>query len=453
MLSSSREEIAEAFETLRDGVSRVCGLTFDALTTPERLGYLEALEQQARRLPVPGHALINQIAEQADETELGGRLPTALAGRLRISRAEATRRVAEAADLGPRRALTGEALPPLLTATAQAQRAGCIGAAHIQVIRTFLRRLPGFVDLQTREHAQAHLAHKATQFGPDDLARLAEHVMDCLHPDGDYTDEDRARRRALTLGKQGPDGMSRLTGYLTPQARATIEAVWAKLAAPGMCDPDDDTPTVDGPAPQETARRDTRSEAQRNHDGLLAAMRGLLASGNLGQHNGLPASIIITTSLKDLEAAAGTALTGGGTLLPMSDVIRLARHAHQYLAIFDKGTAIGLYHTKRLASPGQRIVLYAKDRGCTHPGCQVPGYRCEVHHIEEWATTHHTDVNTLTFACGSHHPLAERGWTTRKRANGDTEWIPPPHLDHGQPRTNAFHHPEKLLVDDDKDDP
>ena len=35
----------------------------------------------------------------------------------------------------------------------------------------------------------------------------------------------------------------------------------------------------------------------------------------------------------------------------MSDAIRLARHAHHYLAIFDKGKAIGLYHTKRLASP------------------------------------------------------------------------------------------------------
>ena len=58
----------------------------------------------------------------------------------------------------------------------------------------------------------------------------------------------------------------------------------------------------------------------------------------------------------------------------MTDVIRLARHAHHYLAIFDKGKAIGLYHTKRLASPGQRIVLYAKDRGCTRPGCDVPGY-------------------------------------------------------------------------------
>jgi hypothetical protein len=68
----------------------------------------------------------------------------------------------------------------------------------------------------------------------------------------------------------------------------------------------------------------------------------------------LPASIVVTTTLKDLEAAAGKGLTGGGTLLPMSDVIRLARHARHYLAIFDKGRAIGLYHTKRLASAGQR---------------------------------------------------------------------------------------------------
>ena len=74
----------------------------------------------------------------------------------------------------------------------------------------------------------------------------------------------------------------------------------------------------------------------------------------------------MTTTLEDLESAAGQALTSGGALLPMSDVIRLARHAHHYLAIFDKGNAIGLYHTKRLAAPGQRIVLYAKGSGL-HP--------------------------------------------------------------------------------------
>jgi hypothetical protein len=53
-----------------------------------------------------------------------------------------------------------------------------------------------------------------------------------------------------------------------------------------------------------------------------------LASGELGQHNGLPTTIIVTTTLHELEAATGKALTGGGTLLPMSDVIRMARHAH-----------------------------------------------------------------------------------------------------------------------------
>jgi hypothetical protein len=144
--------------------------------------------------------------------------------------------------------------------------------------------------------------------------------------------------------------MSPLRGWLTPQARATLEAVLAKLAAPGMRNPDDQSPVVDGAAPEEAVARDTRSVAQRHHDGLLAGLRALLASGKLGHHHGLPATIIVTTTLKDLEAGCGKALTAGGTLLPMRDVIRLASHAHHYLAIFDNDKTLGLYHTKRLAS-------------------------------------------------------------------------------------------------------
>jgi Domain of unknown function (DUF222) len=454
MCSSSREEIQEDFDALRTVVSRILGHSYDALTTPERLTWLERLEQETRRLRVPSHQLINQLAEQAPPEELGGKLPHALADRLRITRSDARRRVAEAVDLGPRRALTGEPLPPLLTATAAGQRAGQLGAGHVQVIRRFYHQLPGSVDVGTREAAVTHLAELATRFRPDQIADLADTLADCLNPDGTYTDADRARRRGLTVGKQGPDGMSRISGWLTPEARATFEAVLAKTAAPGLCNPEDDKAVVDGPPSEDAAQRDTRSATQRNHDGLNAALRAVLASGKLGQHNGLPATIIVSTTLTELEAAAGTAVTGGGTRLPMSDVIRLARHAHHYLAIFDNGKAIALYHTKRLASPGQRIVLYAKDRGCTRPGCDVQGYWCEVHHVEDWATTHCTDINTLTLACGGHHPLVEPGgWITRKRKDGTTEWIPPPHLDYGQPRTNMFHHPEKLLADEDDDEP
>jgi hypothetical protein len=447
------EAATAAFDALDAAVDGVAALDFDALSTPQRFGFLARCERARRRLPAVEHPLINQLAREATPEELGGKLSHALAEWTLISRAEAGRRIREAADLGPRRGLTGEPLSPVLAATAAAQRAGKLGAGQVAVIRRFYHQLPGWVDHSTREQAEARLAKEGSQFRPEQLAGLADTLADCLNPDGTFTDEDRARRRGLTLGNQQADGMSQLGGWLTPEARATFEAVVAKLGAPGMCNPTDDTPVVDGPPTQDAIDKDSRSPAQRNHDALLAALRALLASGQLGAHNGLPASIIVTTTLGELEAAAGCGLTGGGTIVPMSDVIRLARHAHHYLAIFDTGKALALYHTKRLASPGQRIVLYARDRGCSAPGCTVAGYYCEVHHVTDYAKCRTTDINDLTFGCGPHHRLLRPGgWTTRKRANGDTEWIPPPHLDRGQPRTNTFHHPEKLLRDGDDDD-
>ena len=423
------------------------------MNVQQQLALLERCEKARRQLPSIEHPVINSLSHQTTPEELGGTLPHAIAEATLISRAEASRRVREAADLGPRHGLTGEPLAPLLPATAAAQRAGTLGGAQVAVIRRFFHHLPGWVDFATRERVEADLAAHGTQYRPEQLAALADHLADCLNPDGTYTDDDRARRRGLTLGKQGPDGMSELRGQLTPEARATVEAVLAKLAAPGMCNPLDDTPCVEGAPSQQAIDRDTRSTAQRQHDGLLAGLRALLASGDLGQHNGLPASIIVTTTLAELQTAAGRGLTGGGTRLPISDVIRLARHAHHYLAVFDNAKPLALYHTKRLATRGQRIVLYAKDRGCTAPGCTVPGYLAEVHHVTDWTQCRRTDIDNLTFACGPHHRLLRPdGWTTRKNTKGDTEWIPPPHQNRRQPRTNTYHHPEKLLRHDDDDD-
>ena len=449
MGSSIREEIVEVFNMLDADLDRLCELSFDVFTTPERLRALERLERVARRLRAPQHSLINQLDAQASDEELGGKLHSALADRLRITEAEASRRIHEAADLGERRALTGEPLAPQLSATAAAQREGLIGDGHVRVIRSFFAHLPAEVDLCTRESAEADLAHKAGGYRPDELAIYAKGVMDCLNQDGEFSDEERARKRGITIGNQEYDGMSRISGYLTPEARATFEPVLAKLAAPGACNPDDKTPVIDETPDEDAVRRDTRGKAQRNHDGLLAGLRGLLASGNLGQHNGLPVSIVVTTTLKDLEAAAGKGRTGGGSQVPMSDLIRMASHAHHYLALFDDGKPLALYHAKRLASPAQRIMLYAKDRGCTKPGCDAPAYHSQVHHVQGWQTTRRTDINDLTLACGIDNRLVEKGWTTRKNAKGDTEWMPPPHLDHGRPRVNTFHHPEKLLAPDD----
>jgi hypothetical protein len=84
MCSSSREEIVEVLDALEAGYKRARDLTFDVLTTPERLAVLENLEQMRRGQPAIEYALINQLAEQAGgpaasqaiESKDATRLPT-----------------------------------------------------------------------------------------------------------------------------------------------------------------------------------------------------------------------------------------------------------------------------------------------------------------------------------------------------------------------------------------
>ena len=103
----------------------------------------------------------------------------------------------------------------------------------------------------------------------------------------------------------------------------------------------------------------------------------------------------------------------------------------------------------------QRIVLHARERGCTRPGCTVGGYHSQVHHaVADWKNGGHTDIEDLTFGCGPDNRMIEKtGWRTRKRKDGRTEWLPPPDLDTGQTRVNNFHHPEKYLLPEDDKDP
>ncbi|MCV7145194.1 hypothetical protein [Mycobacterium riyadhense] len=49
MGSSTREDIVGVFDALDAELDRLCGLTFEVLTTPERLAFLERLERAARR--------------------------------------------------------------------------------------------------------------------------------------------------------------------------------------------------------------------------------------------------------------------------------------------------------------------------------------------------------------------------------------------------------------------
>ena len=98
--------------------------------------------------------------------------------------------------------------------------------------------LPGCVSPADTTAAERTLVEHATKVDAGIVAKLGQRIADYLNPDGLFSDEDRARRRGLHLGQQGPDGMSRLSGLLDPQARAYFEAIEAAVR-PGRHQPDE----------------------------------------------------------------------------------------------------------------------------------------------------------------------------------------------------------------------
>ncbi len=447
-------EVTAVLDALDAAVAATGELDLDKFAPAVRLRALERMETARRRQVAVSHDVIAGLAKE-DASDVGGPLHKVIADWLRISCADASRRLRDVKQLSPRLTLTGQELAPELPATAQVWRDGMLDGQHLRVIQTFVRDLPETTPVDKVEGAERFLAQQALQLRPDQLEKVAHQCALRINPDGKFSDADRARKRGFTWCAQRVDGMSVGKLIASPELRANLDVWLARFAAPGMCNPDDQTPCVDGEPTNEAARGDLRTPAQRQHDALNAIVRSQLGDPKLGVHNGLPVAVIVSTTLQELTSGTGRAVTGGGTLLPMRDVIRMASHAYHYLAVFDEHSSRPLYlgRTRRVASADQRVVLYAKDRGCTHPGCDVPGYWCEVHHVDDWAAGGLTDADKLTFACKPNHKLVDEGWRTRKLPDGRTEWLPPPHLDHGQRRTNAFHHPERFLRESDDDEP
>lgn len=359
---ADREAMLAALAQIETLTAQMNRLSIDAFTDVELLDVQQRLEAIARAQPVLDHRVYQRITSQSSPISLGAKNYSAvLSQRLRISSSEARRRLDEAALLGPRTSLTGEPLAPSMPTFARGQAQGLIGAERIKHVRWFFRELPGFVDFQTRENAEVQLAQHACELGPAEFRTAAAHMLYLLNQDGELSDEDRQALAYIRVGKQRPDGMRPFEGLLTPEAWATLEPLMERNAAPGMCNPADEHPCLDGEPTDEQIRNDTRTTGKRNHDALLALCKRMLTTQPTGTINGLPANVVITVSLTDLEKGTGHGLTAGGTRLPIADVLKFAAHSRPWLALFDgKGLPLHLGRARRTATLAQRLMLLAE---------------------------------------------------------------------------------------------
>ena len=131
------------------------------------------------------------------------------------------------------------------------------------------------------------LGAAGTGMGLADLAGLAGEIYARSLPGApgggeDEAFEDRSVRLETTFGGAGV-----LHGDLTPECAAVVGAVLEALSAPAGAE-------------------DTRTRAQRCHDGLQEAMRRLVAAGLLPERAGQPVKAWVHMSLADLMVLEGS---------------------------------------------------------------------------------------------------------------------------------------------------
>ncbi|BBX86625.1 hypothetical protein MAUB_44980 [Mycolicibacterium aubagnense] len=226
--------VEEVYTDLDAAVARVAALDYTELGVPELLELQSHRERLRCAAEAVDHRILAALTTQTTPKEIGAKnWADVLRIRLRISATEARRRVRDMENLGPRSGLTGEALPPRWESAAAAQAAGAINTEHIAVIGNFIANLPTRVDLTTQTQCEQTLTAGARHQTPEELRAAAHQLRYLLDQDGPLPDDaERARKRSVRIGKQQPDGMSKVDGWLDPQARATLEAVHAKLGAP-----------------------------------------------------------------------------------------------------------------------------------------------------------------------------------------------------------------------------
>jgi hypothetical protein len=499
--------VSERVEALVSAVDDLLAGSFDELEPAELVRVIEALEVQRRRLAAVDQLVLAVAAEAGVAGRFGHPgLAEVLVNLLQIDPRQARARVHHAEELGPRRSLTGDPLPPLLEATAAAAAAGQVSAEQVEVIGWCLDRIPPDAPAQAWPVAERLLLEAARVEPPRALRRTAAALLARLDPDGLEPEEEKAqRRRGFSLVKH-QDGTSSPRGTWTVETTELWEAILDALAAPQPAD----------------EASDPRTPAQRRHDAMAEAAARLLRSNTLPAAGGMPVTVLATISVAELAAAAaraagdpiaaaagaataaarskhpGTARDGTGagpgrgvgawfTLddlaeaagldpvrMSTADAAALTEHAtnpaglarlghgatlsaRALLAIAcegqvvpvifnDAGGIVAFGDSQRLASRGQRLALAARDGGCCFPGCDRPAAWTEVHHIIDWIISWRTDLDNLCLLCRYHHRSFEKaGWTVRMHQDGLPEWLPPPWLDPEQrPRRNTAHHRPEL---------
>ena len=323
---------------------------------------------------------------------------------------------------------TGELLPAKFPGLRSALSSGQVGIEGVVAVTGAFRSCQ--IGRDEMLAADAELAAAACGEGADaappasadELRALAQVWAAYLDQDGAEPDDTRAlRRRGMTLGRRGDDGLVPLRGRLLPELAAQLQLGFDSILnprvdgapAPGPCFAEDDDRDPSEPV---ASAADQRSRAQKQHDALAVLLTAAAASGGLPTLGGAAPTLVVSVRAEDLAAGSGRAhLPGDGQPVPLATARHIAcTGAVQRVVLGEGGRVVSITTLDRIFNHHQRKAITLRDGGCLIPGCHVPPQWCEVHHVEEHSRGGPTHTDNGVLLCWFHHRTIDTGgWRIR----------------------------------------
>ena len=287
------------------------------------------------------------------------------------------------------------------------------GTVTVRKACTALRQLRQVEDALApgkREEALASLTQMAQTGYDRHVVAVGRYLMSLLGDEDALADNEGALRRLKAL-RLCPleNGMTRISGQLDPEGAAILQAALDPLSAPNPC--------------SENGGRDPRPAERRRADALVELCRRAVAAGGAAPAT-TKAQVVVAIDLERLtQAVRGAGATLDRQVLSAQTVRKLACDASIIpMVLGSEGQPLDVGRTKRLVTPGLLAALWARDQGCTYPGCGRPPLWCDAHHVVHWADGGPTSLMNLALLCQHHHTWVHQHDLTATVTALDVTW-------------------------------
>nr|WP_295629049.1 DUF222 domain-containing protein [uncultured Corynebacterium sp.] len=234
------------------------------LDTEARERAYSGVERARKKLTIVDTEYLN--ARVLDDYVATHKIPRVIAEEQHVSRAEGRRRAVAHERLGCGELPVGShADKKHMPKVREKVEQGVIGADAVEKIDRAIKQMPLSIQDELARKADPHIAELVEKIRVDDLDQLGPMLRALFGIDDPYTDEDRKRKRSIRVGKQGHDGMSKISGQLTPHLAAIFKRLAADHGGPGDL--------LDDP------KVDSRDADQRLHDAVEAALAAGFGKG------------------------------------------------------------------------------------------------------------------------------------------------------------------------------